>query len=714
MPPKPAMNLSAPASSPSLPGGTARTGRTSDGVVTAEQSEPSAVDLARRVAVDHLCRLQHPDGRWEGEMVWNTMLLAQYVLTHRVVGRWPLPEADVTGVLRHFAATRRSDGSWPAHVDGAGSVFITVLAYVALRVLGVPPDDPVLGGTVGWLRGHDLVVATPSWGRLWLAMLGVYEYGGINPVPPELFLLPGWAPAHPDRLYCHTRYIYSGLAYLYGTRTRFDLGQLTDELRRELYGVEYTSIDFAEARHRLAGPDVFVPPRLSLRALYRLLANYERRPVRLARAAALRQCAHYALRGLAASHGQGVSPVSALLGCLVLARTGASRDQVLVALADLEKWRWADDADGIRFAGARSSAWDTAFALRALAATAGSSATDAAIARGYQWLLGAQMVNELPYELSGDRSPIRGGWCFSDGTHRWPVSDCTAEALSAIFAVHRQPSAMKLIGQPITMARITQAVGFILARQNHDGGFGTYEKARGSAILDRFNPSEMYANCMIDESHVECTASCVGALARFREYQPDAPLRSTVDRAIQRAIAFLRSRQRTDGSYRGAWGINFTYGAFFVVDALLAAGVDRRDPAVAGAVDWLLSVQKQDGSWGEHHASCRSGQYVEHSDGQAAMTAWALLALTQTAGPEHPAVRSGTVFLAKLMAPSGGWPHQAPSGVFFATAVLDYLLYRDVFPTWALTLALRPTAEPRVGTLEPASRPLGPHHRGQG
>ena len=38
---------------------------------------------------------------------------------------------------------------------------------------------------------------------------------------------------------------------------------------------------------------------------------------------------------------------------------------------------------------------------------------------------------------------------------------------------------------------------------------------------------------------------------------------------------------------------------------------------------------------------------------------------------------------------SGMWPHQAASGVFFRTAVLDYRRYKDIFPAWALALASR-------------------------
>ena len=38
------------------------------------------------------------------------------------------------------------------------------------------------------------------------------------------------------------------------------------------------------------------------------------------------------------------------------------------SLAGVESWRWDDTEDGIRFAGARSTSWDTAFAMLAMLA----------------------------------------------------------------------------------------------------------------------------------------------------------------------------------------------------------------------------------------------------------------------------------------------------------------------------------------------------------
>ena len=66
------------------------------------------------------------------------------------------------------------------------------------------------------------------------------------------------------------------------------------------------------------------------------------------------------------------------------------------------------------------------------------------------------------------------------------------------------------------------------------------------------------------------------------------------------------------------------------------------------------------------------------------MTAWALLALLEALPPTHAAVRRGIECLGNLQLADGQWPRQSQSGVFFSTAMLDYRLYKDYFPTWAL------------------------------
>ena len=60
-----------------------------------------------------------------------------------------------------------------------------------------------------------------------------------------------------------------------------------------------------------------------------------------------------------------------------------------------------------------------------------------------------------------------------------------------------------------------------------------------------------------------------------------------------------------------------------------------------------------------------------------------------------PQIARGVECLKRLMGADGAWPRQAQSGVFFATAMLDYRLYKDVFPSWALARYAAATQRPR-------------------
>jgi lanosterol synthase len=638
----------------------------------------SKAPLAR--ALHHLASLQNAPGHWEAEMVWNSMLLSQYVLTRKMVGA-PVPETMVKRILRHYEVTRRPDGSWGMHGESGGYVYMTALAYVSLRVLGLPENHELVAPARKWLRENGGVESVPSWGKFWLAMLGLYGWEGVNPIPPELFLLPDSLPIHPNNFYCHTRYIYLGIAYLYGRRFTVDLGELGRELRRELYVQPYDEIDFGKCRHEIADTDLYVRPTRPLRAAWDALALYEKKPVKALREKALAHCFSRIEYEVFASRRQGLSPVNGLLNCLALFAHHPRHPELLPSLEAMESWKWEDDAEGVRYCGAHSTSWDTAFALRALTEGPDMKAEAEVVTRGYRWLVQAQMQEELPGHEAERRDPILGGWCFSDGVHRWPVSDCTAEALTAILAVHE--SGLVAEGERIGSERLLQAVRFILRRQNDDGGFGSYEKRRGSVLLEWINPSEMYGNCMTERSYTECTASCVGALARFRKKFPEF-LGPEIDAAIQRAVRLLKSRQLADGSWVGFWGVNFTYAIFHVVEALRAAGLPAEDPALQRAASWLLSKQKSDGGWGEHWRSCLTDTYVEHPESQAAMTAWALMALLETQDRHHPSIAHGVAWLRRLQNGDGSWPQQSQSGIFFSTAMLDYRLYKDVFPAWVL------------------------------
>ena len=635
---------------------------------------------ARDRAFDYLLAQQRPRGDWEGEMVWCPIITAQYVIVRHVVGR-PLDERARTALRRHFEVTRRPEGGWGLHPESASYVFVTTLAYVALRLLGLSADEPILKDARGWLRRQPGgVLAIPTWGKFWLAVLDLYDWRGVNPVPPELFLLPVGVPVHPIRFYCHTRLIYLGMAVLAGRRIRAALGPLVTALREELYDAPYETIDFVFHRDTIAPSDAFVRPGPLLRTMALALRGWERACPAAWRRRAVDVCLERIRIEQRMSAWQGLSPVNGLLNCLALWAHDPADPDLGPSLDGLEAWRWEDQAEGRRYAGARSNAWDTAFALRALVA-AGAPAAGPALRRGLAFLRETQISEDLPSSAAGWRDSIRGGWCFSDGAHRWPVSDCTAEAVGAFLAA--EEAGFVSPDERISEGRLGEAVAFMLARQNADGGFGTYERRRGAAWLEAFNPSEMFGQCMTERSYVECTASCVGALAELRRTRPVFAT-PAFDRAIARGLRFLRRAQRPDGSVLGFWGINVTYGLFHFVRGLRAGGAVRDDPALAAAARWLIGAQREDGGWGEHYRGAREGRYVEHPESQAVMTSWALLALLEILPPGADCVARGVAWLVGRQRPDGSWPPEAVNGVFFGSAMLDYRLYRAYFPAWAL------------------------------
>jgi lanosterol synthase len=466
------------------------------------------------------------------------------------------------------------------------------------------------------------------------------------------------------------------------------LGPITAALRSELYGDVPPELAVRH-RHDLAPSDAYVYPGRLLRWIYDL-TRYLGTAVRyvpgrrLLRRRALDSCIARITFEQRATNFQGLSPVSGILNTLaLLSRDSQSRD-VAASFAGIESWRWDDAANGSRYAGARSTTWDTSFAIQALLAggPVRSLQLGESLRRAYRRLTEMQVTDEVAGRGHA-RDPIQGGWCFSDGAHRWPVSDCTAEAAIAILDCDAVPGLIP-VTERLAEARLRQAGGFMLDRQNPDGGFGTYERRRGRRFLEGLNPSQMFGQCMTELSYLECTASSIRALVRLtrRNLLSDPDVGRD---AIARGVAFILTQQQRDGSWPGFWGINYIYGTYFALAALRDADLPADHGAFVRADSWLRSVQHADGGWGEHFSGCLSGSFVDHPSSLIISTAWACLALMQIdAGIPEP-LRRGIEYLESRRDADSGWPREGVNGVFFGTAMLEYELYNAYFPAMAVS-----------------------------
>ncbi|CAL5346326.1 unnamed protein product [Camellia sinensis] len=104
--------------------------------------------------------------------------------------------------------------------------------------------------------------------------------------------------------------------------------------------------------------------------------------------------------------------------------------------------------------------------------------------------------------------------------------------------------------------------------------------------------------------HVECTVSVIQALVSFLHL---GYREKEIKISVAKAISFLEQKQWPDGSWCGYWGICFIYGTFFALRGLALAGKTyNNSQAVHRGVKFLLSVQNEEGGWGESFESCPS------------------------------------------------------------------------------------------------------------
>ena len=632
-------------------------------------------------ALGNLHRRQLPDGHWSGDYGGPMFLLPGLVIACRVTGT-DLTPYEQARMVEYLTRTQHARGGWGLHVAGEPTVLGTGLNYAALRLLGVPASDDRAVRARACLHRLGGAEAIPAWGKAWLAVLGVYRWEGVSPVPPELWLLPRWIPAHPGRFWCHTRAVYLPMSYLYARRAQGPQTATVRALREEMFLDAWDRLDWPALRGRVASTDLYAPHSAAFRGLRRALAAYERRPVATLRERAVRFTLEQIRHEDEATAYLDIGPVSKAMHLCAAWFAEPDSDAVQRHRERLRDYVW-DGADGMKMQGYNGSQfWDLAFAVLAVT-EAGLPDSDRArdlLQRAHGFLDAHQVRHDVPDRARHFRDRTQGMWPFSTAEQAWPVTDCTAEGVKA--ALRLRP----LVSAPVAPERLRQAVDRLLEYQNPDGGWSEYERARAGRWLEALNPAEIFGHIMTAYSYPECTSACIQGLQAFRATDPDYRARH-IARAVRRGVAFLRRAQRPDGSWYGGWGICFTYGTWFGIDGLHAAGAPPDHPALRRAAAFLLARQRPDGGWSESYRACVEARYIETSRSQSVQTAWALLGLmTAGAGSAYrPAIERGIRLLLARQTEEGAWPQEDIAGIFNRTCAIHYDNYRHVMPLWALS-----------------------------
>jgi len=656
-----------------------------DGLVPqAKSAEDQAVIDSLVKGINYFSYLQCEDGHWPGDYGGPLFLLPGLLIASYISGT-PFPKAHREMMKLYIFNHQNPDAGWGMHIEGESTMFGTVMQYVSLRILGVDKEHPAIVKARNWIKNNGGAAGVPSWGKFYLAVMNLYDWRGFNSLFPEMWLLPKWLPMHPSRYWCHCRMVYLPMAYCQAHRIQAPEDELILSLREELYK-NFDSIDWPKQRDAVCDKDRYYMPSGVLKWMNLFTNTYEK----FASSRLRKKTTDYILKYLDAEDQQtqyiDIGPVSKAINSICIWHAyGKDSDRFKRHEERWYDYLWVAE-DGMKMNGYNGSQlWDTALATRAILESDLGKRFPKTIERSYRFIERSQIKSEHSTHAEFFRHPMIGSWPFSTADNGWPVSDCTAEGLSAALSIHRSG----LVEAVIDEQRMKQAIDIILSYQNTNGGWSTYELTRAPRWLEKLNPSEVFADIMIDYSWTECSAACLISLMESQEDYPTYK-NDEISKAISAGLGFIIKQQKVDGSWYGGWAVCFTYATWFAVETLSNA-LNKGyydDTVLADSINkacaFLVGKQKADGGWGESFKSCSELVYTEAATSQSVNTAWALLALLSGNFQDKSIIDKGIRVLLNKQTELGDWPQENISGVFNYNCMITYANYRNIFPIWAL------------------------------
>jgi squalene-hopene/tetraprenyl-beta-curcumene cyclase len=628
---------------------------------TQERLNQTKVEQAIAASQNYLLSIQYPDGYWWAELESNVTITAEIVLLHKIWGTdRTRPLQKIENYLR---SQQREHGGWELFYGDGGDLSTSVEAYMALRLLGVPAQDPALLKAKKFILQRGGISKTRIFTKLHLALLGCYEWQGIPSLPAWVMLLPDDFPWNIYEMSSWARSSTVPLLIVIDQKPIFVTSPTIN--LDELYSEGIDNVHY-ELPSNHDWTDIF----LWLDGAFKLAEEHNLIPFRQE---GIQKAEKWILeRQEATGDWGGIIPamLNSLLAlrCLeydladpVIQRGLKAIDNFAI---ETEDCYWVQPCI--------SPVWDTAWCLRALVES-GLGADHPALIQGSQWLLNKQILSYGDWSVKNKQGKP-GGWAFEFDNRFYPDVDDSAVVVMALDGI-------KLPNEDVKQQAIARCVDWIASMQCKSGGWGAFDVDNDQDWLNQIPYGDLKA--MIDPNTADVTA-------RVLEMLGQCNLGMEIKK-IEDAIAYLRQEQEADGSWFGRWGVNYIYGTSGALSGLCAIAPSPKayKNNINRGAAWLVSCQNADGGWGETCRSYDNPALKGKGISTASQTAWALIGLIaafETTGfPAKEAIAKGIDYLLNTQLPDGTWYESEFTGTGFpGHFYLKYHLYQQYFPLLAL------------------------------
>jgi squalene-hopene/tetraprenyl-beta-curcumene cyclase len=619
----------------------------------------SAIERAQAWLLSH----QAADGHWVGELEADTTITAEQLLLGHLIDRVHRPREQK--MVRYLRRRQRTDGGFDLFPGGPTNLSATIKAYFAMKLAGVPVDDPAMVGARERVREMGGPVKANVFTKILLALFGEYDWNGVPAMPVEIMLFPRKFFFNVYEVSYWSRTVIVPLLVIMDRKPvrwlppEHGLDELWP-VPREQASLRFPRMPSPFSWKGLFWKNFFV-------AVDDWLKIWERFSPRPFRKRAVEEARQWLEERLAVPGGLGGIHPAMANAVLALRLLGYPDEHPLIAgqLKAIEALAVETD-DELHYQPCVSPVWDTALAVNAMVES-GLAPDHPALRHAAEWLLDRQVL--VPGDWQTKRPWVKpGGWAFQYDNDYYPDLDDTAVAIMGLE---------KLRG--LDEERVRQAkergLGWLLGMQGSDGGWGSFDADNDRLYLNNIPFADHGA--LLDPSTEDLTGrglELLGTCGYGTDFEP-----------AHRALGFIRRTQRGDGPWFGRWGANYVYGTWSVLRGLRAIGEDLDQEYVRRAVTWLEEHQNADGGWGETCESYDRPELAGRGESTPSQTSWALLALLAAGRGGGQAVARGVRYLLDSQQPDGAWEDRFWNGTGFPRVfMLKYHYYAKYFPLWAL------------------------------
>lgn len=629
--------------------------------VQIEDTLVAAAAQAAHRGADALLSGQHEDGYWPVELTADTTLESDYLLLQLWLyppqnGVWnPPTRPQIDHAIRAISARQNPDGGFHIYPKGPSEVNATVKAYFALKLGGVPQNDPRLEKARECILRLGGIQAANSYVKINLSLFGLYPREGTPSIPPELMLAGNLI----YEMSSWTRAIVIPLSIVHSMNPSrpvpagFDLQELFAP------GVP---VEFQRNAKAVSGRSVFY-------TIDKLFKLWERFGSSAIRQRAIRKAEEWILERTRMSDGLAAIYPPMQYTIMALDVLGYPADHPARAAAQEQFDRlMVDDGERFFFQPCFSVVWDSAIAAYALGE--GSLAPNSAMQRCGDWLLTKEVRHKGDWSVKRPKVEP-SGWYFEYANEFYPDIDDTAMVLLGL----RHARSGDEVAQQACEKR---AVNWLVEMQSKDGGWAAFDVDNNWQFLSDVPFADH--NAMLDPTCPDITGRVLEALCLHLP---------ATHPAIRRGVQYLERTQEPDGSWYGRWGVDYIYGTFLALRGLRAAGESDREAHVLRGGEWLRSIQNADGGWGESCESYKNGVFTP-AESTASQTAWAVLGLIAGGDTTSSSLQRGVEYLIDSQRADGAWHEDLATGTGFPLVFyLTYHMYRQAFPVLALSEFIR-------------------------